>query len=231
MNKNIFEGFIDRYNLGGEIESVLITSNDDGLAVRTISADKTLMGSVSVEGVDFPDGEFGIYTTSQLKGLLSVLDSTVEVEATDSSLKFFDKGTEVNYMLAMPSVIPTTPSLKQLPDFDVEVSLTDEFTSKFIKSRNVLSEAETFTFVRKNNKSQIILGYSSTNSNRIYIDVDAGDGDDIPHISFSSKHLKAILTANKGSNTSVLNISKAGLSHISIKDDEFTCDYYLVEVK
>ena len=114
MKKSSFEGFITRYNLGGEVESVKIDSTEEGLSVKFISDDKTLLGNVSSDNKDFPNGEFGVYTTSQLKGLLTVLDSDIDVKEGDASLVFSDKGTSVNYMLADLSVIPVVPDLKQL---------------------------------------------------------------------------------------------------------------------
>ena len=110
MKKNSFEGFISRYNLGGEVESVKINSTDEGMSVSFISDDKTLLGSVQSENKEFPNGEFGIYTTSQLKGLLGVLDSSIEVSEGEASLVFSDKKTSVNYMLADLSVIPVVPA-------------------------------------------------------------------------------------------------------------------------
>lgn len=231
MNRNNFDGFINRYNLGGEIESVIIKSTDDGLSVRMISDDKTLLGQVTVSETELPNGEFGIYTTSQLKGLLSVLDDGITVEEVTGALKFSDRGTKVQYMLAAPSVIPAVPDLKQLPPFDVEITLDGDFVNKFIKSKGVLSEADTFTFVRKDNRSEIILGYSSINSNRISIEVTANDGDDVQPIAFSAKYLKAVLVANKGSKISSLKISSKGLSHLHFEDGDYTSDYYLVEMK
>ena len=41
MNKAKFDGFVNRYNLGGEIESVMVKSDDKNLSVRMISDDKT----------------------------------------------------------------------------------------------------------------------------------------------------------------------------------------------
>ncbi len=231
MNKSKFDGFINRYNLGGEIESVMIKSSDKDLSVRMISDDKTLLGDVTVAETDFPNGEFGIYTTSQLKGLLSVLDEAISVEEVTGAVKFSDKGTKVQYMLAAPSVIPAVPDLKALPPFDVEVTLNDDFINKFIKSKGALSDADTFTFTSKAGKSEIILGYSSINSNRISIDVTTNSTEDIEPIAFSAKYLKAILTANKGSKTSSLKISSKGLSHVSFVDGDYTSNYYLVEIK
>jgi len=231
MNKSKFDGFINRYNLGGEIESVMIKSTDDKISVRMISDDKTLLGDVTVDEKDFPNGEFGIYTTSQLKGLLSVLDESISIEEVTGAVKFSDKGTKVQYMLAAPSVIPAVPDLKALPPFNVEVTLNDDFINKFIKSKGALADADTFTFTFKAGKGEIILGYSSINSNRISIGVDCTAKEDIEPIAFSAKYLKAILMANKGSKSSSLKISSKGLSHVSFIDGDYTSNYYLVEIK
>lgn len=231
MNKSKFDGFINRYNLGGEIESVMIKSDDTNLSVRMISDDKTLLGDVMVAETDFPNGEFGIYTTSQLKGLLSVLDEAITIEETTGAVKFSDKGTKVQYMLAAPSVIPAVPDLKALPPFDAEVTLNDDFVNKFIRSKGALADADTFTFTVKGGKAEIILGYSSINSNRISISVETTATEDVEPIAFSAKYLKAILTANKGSKSSSLKISSKGLAHASFEDGDYKCNYYLVEVK
>lgn len=231
MEKVKFDGFINRYNLGGEVESVMIKSDDTNLSVRMISDDKTLLGDVTVAESEFPNGEFGIYTTSQLKGLLSVLDNNISVEEVTGALKFSDKGTKMQYMLAAPSVIPAVPDLKALPPFNVNITLDNEFVNKFIKSKGALADADTFTFTCKDNKGEIILGYSSINSNRISITVDCKCDGDVQPIAFSAKYLKAILMANKGSSTSSLEISSQGLAQLNFVDGDYTCNYYLVEVK
>ena len=229
MKRAKLDGFINRYNLGGEIESVMIKSTDEKLSVRMISDDKTLLGTVSMLDTEFPTGEFGIYTTSQLKGLLNVLDDGITVEEVTGALKFSDKKTKMQYMLAAPSVIPSVPELKALPAFEAEIALNDEFVNKFIKSTGALSDSLTFTY--KKGVGEIILGYSSINSNRIAIDTDTKSEVDIEPIAFSSKYLKAILNANRGAKTSSLKISSKGLAAVSFEADEYTTQYYLVEVK
>jgi len=231
MKRAKLDGFINRYNLGGEIESVMIKSTDEKLSVRMISDDKTLLGTVSMLDTEFPTGEFGIYTTSQLKGLLNVLDDGITVEEVTGALKFSDKKTKMQYMLAAPSVIPSVPELKALPAFEAEIALNDEFVNKFIKSTGALSDSLTFTFTYKKGVGEIILGYSSINSNRIAIDTDTKSEVDIEPIAFSSKYLKAILNANRGAKTSSLKISSKGLAAVSFEADEYTTQYYLVEVK
>ena len=231
MKKASIESFINRYNLGGEVESVKIESTDSEMKVSFISDDKTLLGEVISKEGDFPNGEFGVYTTSQLKALLGVLESNVDVDSTDSYIKFSDKGTSVNYMLADLSVIPVVPDLKQVPPFNSEVTLNDEFTSKFIKSKGALSESDTFTFSCIDGKGEVVLGYSTINTNRISISVECKCDGDVQPISFSAKYLKEILNANRGSKSATLKISSQGLSYIEFETDTITSKYYLVEIK
>jgi hypothetical protein len=232
MTKSKFDGFINRYSLGGEIESVLVKSDSKSLAVSFISDDKTLLGNVSVDDVSLPEGDFGIYTTSMLKQFLSVLDENITVSTSVGSLQFSDAKTKVNYMLAAESVIPQVPKLKELPEFNVEIKLDADFINKFIKSKNAIgNDSDSFTFISKGGKSEVILGYSTQNTNRISITVDAEVDGDVEHISFSSTYLKQILTVNKDSNSSVMKISSKGLMHMTFTDDIYNCEYFLVELK
>ena len=232
MKKSSLEGFISRYTLGGEIESVKIISDKTGMTVKFISDDKTLLGTVTSEDAEFADGEFGVYTTSQLKNLLGVLDANINVTAGSAALEFSDNSTTVNYMMADLSVIPAVPDIKQVPDFESEITLSDEFISRFIKSKGALNESDTFTFQCKDGKGEIILGYSKINSNRISIKVDCTcTKDSVGPISFSAKYLKEILNANRTPKAANLKIATAGLAHCTFESEGFKSEYFLVEVK
>ena len=232
MKKTSLEGFISRYNLGGEIESVKIVSDKAGMSVKFISDDKTLLGTVTSEDTEFADGEFGVYTTSQLKNLLGVLDANINVTAGSAALEFSDNSTMVNYMMADLSVIPAVPDIKQVPDFESEITLSDEFISRFIKSKSALNESDTFTFQCKGGKGEIILGYSKINSNRISIKVDCTcTKDSVGPISFSAKYLKEILNANRAPKAATLKIATAGLAQCTFESEGFKSEYFLVEVK
>lgn len=231
MNKEKLDGFINRYSLGGEVDSVMLTSTDDKLSVGIISDDKALLGEVSVNDDKFPNGEFGVYTTAQLQGMLGVLDTDIEIEANNESLVFSDSKTRVQYMLAEKSVIPKVPDLKTLPDFNISVTLNDEFINTFSKSQKVLKDVNTFTFLSKEGQPQIILGYSSINSNRISMNVEADVDGDVDAISFNSDYLKAILDSNRKADKSSMEISTDGLCRILFEDGEYKSKYYIVESK
>lgn len=231
MEKITIDNFISKYSLGGEIESVIWNSVENGVGVKFISDDKTLVGEVKTHVVNLPNGNYPIYTTSQVKNLLGVLDSSINVTSDNESIIFSDESTSVTYMLAEESVIPNVPELKQLPEFDVEIMLTDEIVNKFVKSKAALSDSETFTFICEGGKSRIVLGFSSNiRTNNISIAVDAKTNGDVKPISFSSKFFTEMLKANKGAKASSLKISSAGLSLSEFEFDGYKSTYYLVSV-
>lgn len=238
MNKEKLEKFIDKYSLNGEIDSVMLKSTGDELSVDIIADDKALLGSVVVSDVKFPTGEFGIYTTSQLKNMLSVLNNDISIEVhTDSKsnkvdgLLFSDNNTKVQYMLAEQAVIPKVPDLKTLPEFNINIKVDNDFITTFGKSKSALKDTKTFTFMSKGGENKIVLGYSSINSNRISLNVNAEVDKDIDPISFNSDYLKSILDANKGSSDSLLEISTDGLCRVQFTDGDFKSKYYIVESK
>lgn len=236
MEKNKLNRFIQKYTLAGLIESVKWESNSGTLKTSFISDDKSVVGIVKMGEFDGSDSIIGVYDTSKLVKMTSVLGNDVDFQIQDFdgkavSLKFKDKSTSVNYMLADLSVIPSVPDLKTLPNFDVKIKLDSTFINTFIKAKSALADENNFTFISKNGKSQIILGHSNINTNRITIDVDADVEGDVNPISFSATYLKEILVANKDANDATLNISSQGLSHIHFEVDQYTSDYYLVQIK
>src|SRR5210317_2166292 len=235
MEKQSLNRFVSKYNLAGLVESVKWESKEGSLTTSFISDDKSVLGSVSMKEFDGTDASFGVYDTTKLTKMLSVLGNDVDFSINDIdgkpvSLKFKDGSTSVNYMLADLSVIPNVPDLKQLPPFNVEIKLDSNFISKFIKARGALDE-NNFTFTCKDGKGQIILGFSNINTNRINIDVDCTCDGDIEPISFSATYLKEILVANKEATDATLKISSQGLSHIHFEIDNYESNYYLVEIQ
>ena len=235
MEKQQLNRFVSKYNLAGLVESVKWESKEGSLTTSFISDDKSVLGNVTMKEFDGTDATFGVYDTTKLTKMLSILDSDVDFSIQDIdgkavSLKFKDGSTSVNYMLADLSVIPNVPDLKQLPEFTTEIKLDVNFISKFIRAKGALADENNFTFVCRDGKSQIILGYSNINTNRISIDVDATCQGDVDPISFSATYLKEILVANKEASDATLKISSQGLSHIHFEVDKYESNYYLVEI-
>jgi len=237
MEKQSLNRFVSKYNLAGLVESVKWESKDGSLSTNFISDDKSVLGTVSMSEFEGNNAEFGVYDTTKLTKMLSVLGNDVDFSISDIdgksvSLRFKDKSTSVNYMLADLSVIPNVPDLKQLPDFNVEIKLDTTFISTFIKAKGALADENNFTFTCSEGKGSIILGYSNINTNRINIDVDCTcSTDKVDPISFSATYLKEILVANKEATDATLKISSQGLAHISFSIDNYESNYYLVEIQ
>jgi len=236
MEKNRINRFVQKYNLSGLIESVKWDVEGTTLTTSFISDDKSVLGTVSTSEFDFEQGSYGVYDTTKFTKMLSVLEndidlSTIKVEGKTTSLNISDKGTSATYMLADLSVIPVVPDLKQLPNFNVDVTIDSTFITRFNKAKGALADEKNFTFECKGGKGQIIIGHSNINTNRISIDVDCKCDGDISPISFSADFLKEILNSNRDAKAASLKISTDGLAHLHFEVDSYISDYYLVQIQ
>jgi len=235
MNKNNLLRFIQKYSLGGLIESVAWNAEGTKLSVRFISDDKTLLGEVEFNAFTSKPFNVGIYTTSLLKNMIGVLDNdiTLKVDKTGDkavTLKLNSDDTETSYQLADLGVIPPVPDLKALPDFGIEIDMTSQMVDKFIKAKGALSDIDTFTIFTEGGDLKLAIGYSSISTNRVTFTAIKGFTTEVKPISFSAKYLKEILTANKEATNAKLKVSTDGLSHVEFQIDDFVCKYYLVEI-
>ena len=235
MNKNNLLKFIQKYSLGGLIESVAWNAEGTKLSVRFISDDKTLLGEVEFNAYTSTPMNVGIYTTSLLKNMIGVLDNdlTLKVDKAGDksvSLKLSSEETETSYQLADLGVIPPVPDLKTLPDFGIAIDMASNMIDKFIKAKGALSDVDTFTIFTEGGDLKMAIGYSSISTNRVTFTAQKDYAETVKPISFSAKYLKEILTANKEATSAKLKVSTDGLSNVEFQIDDFVCKYYLVEI-
>jgi hypothetical protein len=235
MNKNNLLKFIQKYSLGGLIESVAWNAEGTKLSVRFISDDKTLLGEVEYNAYTSTPMSVGIYTTSLLKNMIGVLDNdlTLKVDKAGDksvSLKLSSDETETSYQLADLGVIPPVPDLKTLPDFGISIDMASNMIDKFIKAKGALSDVDTFTIFTEGGDLKMAIGYSSISTNRVTFTAQKDYAETVKPISFSAKYLKEILTANKEATNAKLKVSTDGLSNVEFQIDDFVCKYYLVEI-
>jgi hypothetical protein len=232
MEKSRLINFIRKYHLNGLIQSVAWNSNES-LSTRFISDDKSLVGEVLMHEFSGTPSKMGIYNTDTLIKLINVLGNDINFNVrisqdTPLALILDDNSTTVNFLLADLSVIPTSPVMKQLPEFQLTIKITKEFTDKFIRATSALSDSKHFTVAKnqKSNKYQVVLGYNDTN--RIYLDTDCDASTDIDPISFYANHLREIIVANKDANGGSISISSEGLARVDFQIDGFETRYFLV---
>lgn len=242
MKKNTLNTFIDKYSLNGTIESVkwVVNSKEKTIKTSAISDDKNVLAFVTIKDSDgLEDLEIGVNDTAKLKKMLTVLGDDVTISPVKTndkvtSLMINSVDTDIQYVTADLSVIPKTAELKKLPPFNLEIPLTKEFVSTFVKAKGALSDIDIFTLnADKKGKIKMTLGYSNTNSNRINIDIKASEGKDkiSKTLHFSAKYLKEILTSNTDCDNAVLKISDAGIANVEFNNDLFNSNYFLIEFK
>lgn len=236
MEKSKLERFISKYNIGGACESVKLVSTGKELTVRSISDDKNVLAEVTHSDMGLVEGEFGVYETKKLRSLLGVLGESLKVTANTSNgkttgLTMSDGDTKTTFVLADDSVIPKVPDLKKLPPMDVEIVLDEKFVNTFTKAKGALSEVDTFTVIGTGAETNVVIGYSSLNTNRVTIKASTKEESaGIEPISFSANYLKEVLMSNKEIKNGVLKVSSKGLAVAEFSGDGFTAKYYLVQI-
>ena len=235
MDKSKLVKFINKYYLGGNVNSVAINSDGNGLSTRFVSGDKSLLGEVKLKNYSITEADFGVYQTDALLKMLSVLDNDISVDlikAEDKaiSLDAKDSGAKVRYMLSDLSVINTPPQLKQIPEFELLLNVDKTFVSKFISGKGALPDTESFTIVSGDNP-EVVIGYSSIATNRVAVPVENQTDNTIDNISFNANLFKDVLEANKECESAVLEVSSEGLARITFNVNDYESTYYLVAVQ
>ena len=235
MQKSKLDRFIQKYNLGGNVNSVKWKSTTDTLTTTFVTPDKSLLGTVKASKFQFEDAEIGVYQTDQLKSLIGVLGDDISLDLS----KFGDKAVSLNvkngpvsidYVLSDLSVIADPPALKRLPEFGTRIKLDSNFINTFIKGKSALSDVDMFTVLKnKSGGIDIVIGYSkTTNTNRVNIPVETTSNNLENAITFNANLFKEVLVANKECSSAILEVSNEGLAKVNFKIDDYDSTYYIV---
>ena len=233
MQKTKLNKFIQKYNLGGNVNSVKWKSGGDKLSTTFVTPDKSLLGTVTVDKFQFEEAELGVYQTDLLKNLLGVLDDDLSLTLSRFgdkavALKAKNGSVSVDYVLSDLSVIADPPELKRLPDFGTHIKLDAKFIDTFVKGKSALSDVDTFTILKTDNGIEVVIGYSSTNTNRVNIPVDTVTEDLTDSVTFNANLFKEVLLANKECTSAILEVSNEGLAKVNFKIDDYDSTYYIV---
>lgn len=244
MKKSLLDTFIKKYHLNGNITGArwTINTNNKTLVASGISDDQQILFDVTMSGFsELKDVEFGVFNTTRLKQMTGVLGETVNLSLNYStknsqlnSITLNDGEIDVQFVTADLSVIPEKPTLKTTPIYNAEIIFNEAFINKFIKAKNALNDVDVLTLLmNKKGKLQMVIGHSNINSNKITLDVVTANGNDSVStpINFNAKYLKEILASNGECDSATLYISDIGLAKISFETENFTSNYYLVEIK
>ena len=232
ISKKVISNIVSKYSLGNHIEQVKWGISDKKLNINFINDSKTLVGYVEYrDDIGLKNGNYGIFNTSQLIKCLNILDGDILVDANSSKLNIADTSYEIKFNLADPAVIPNVPDIKDPDQWSVSFGINDEFITRFVKSKDALSDLDTFTVETREGFTgeELVFTVGTNITNTIEFTVDANINESFGPVPFDSNILKEILKANKDYHSGEIRISKNGLldAHLHCGGPLYT-GYYLV---
>ena len=233
ISKKVISDIVSKYSLGNNIEKVKWVVTDDKFHINFINDSKNLVGYVEYrKDIGLKPGDYGIFNTSQLIKCLNILDGDILVDATTSKLNMADTNYDIKFNLADPAVIPNVPDINDSDDWSVSFSVSDEFITRFVKSKDALSDLDTFTVETRDgfNGEELVFTVGTNITNTIEFTVEnAIINESFEAVPFDSNLLKEILKANRTYHSGEIRINKKGLldAHLHHGDDLYT-GYYLV---
>lgn len=241
MKKATIETFIKRYSLDGIVSKVKIKYDPTAKTLHTRAAidNRTFMADVILNNFsDLGDKNelvLCIGDTDKLKLMLRPYGDDINVAVNKSGdrllgITFSDADCESYCTLADPSAIDPVPkNLQDLPDYQVEVSLTEEFVDKFRMAHMALKDVEQFTVaMNKAGNFEVVLGYSTSNSNRIRITpTTSPDKKKIDTaLSFPIQNVIEVLKVNSDIPNGTMCVNNQGIIRLYFKNSDYTCTYY-----
>ena len=232
INKKVISDIVSKYSLGNSIEKVKWIITDEKLIIHFINDSKNLVGYVDYrKKIGLKPGDYGIFNTSQLIKCLNILDGDILVDATSSKLNMADTSYDIKFNLADPAVIPNVPDINKSDEWSVSFDISDEFITRFVKSKDALSELETFTVETREGFTgeELVFTVGTNITNTIEFIVDATINESFGPVPFDSNLMKEILKANRDYHSGEIRINKKGLldAHLHCGNDLYT-GYYLV---
>jgi len=243
INKLDLVANIEKYYLNGTVESVKWNVVNNRLNIRFVSPNQDLVGYIECDA-KLEDSTLGIFNTSGLLKMLSILDMDViiNIEKTHkvpTKLQIEDSNFSLQYSLADPYIIQTTPEISE-PGYEVSFVVDSEFIMRFAKAKGALGSnvkdifrMSTITNDEGNKQVKFVLGEPTSHSNKVEFTTEASfENLHDRLVSFNSSYVKEILNANKNDMTEAKGyLSTQGLLKLEFKTETGTSVYYLPELQ
>ena len=243
VSKKVISDVISQYSLGGEIEKVKWQITDDELYISFKNGSKTIAGEIKHPGnLGLKKGTYGIYDTSKLTKCLNILDGELLIEAKivndiPSILNIADTNYEIRFNLASAGAIEDTDvnKIKTPEEESASFDITDEFITRFVKSKNALSDIEKFTIETREGFSGDELVFTigtELRGSTIEFTMDATVSKPFKPLPFSAESFKEILKANKSYESGKLTIYNEGFIVINFDfENETTTKYFIIRLQ
>lgn len=239
LSKDRFVKFLEKYHLGGIIETAWIEVKDDVLFATVKDEGGAIRGHVILNDFGMNDGEIGCYSTSSLLKMLSILDNDINIIPTKresdgliTALNISDaKGKKIRFATHEADIIDRDGKKGQVKNYEVKISLNNENIDDIILAYNALNS--NITFLQRDKKFYVVLNHSQNNENNIEIQIETEKVDeDFEYMTFDAKCIKNILEVNKRRYVDAyIELSNKGIAKFYFEDQDSVAEYWIVKLQ
>jgi hypothetical protein len=242
MEKANIQAFIDKYHLGGAVESVTWNSTEDaGVSVKFVTPTKDCAGSVETTK-DFALGanDISIYSTSQLNKLLTIMDGFMTIDVVKGNqdipyqLNIKNQSFDLNFHLSSEDLIPNVPEINEPEEYGIELDIDEDFIRDFTRAHTAIDKpnrVEINCKVQDEEKFiEFKIGESATHANKVSLLTPASFVIGTNGLPFSANTIREVLLANKTATSGKIYINEEGLMKILFNQDEITSTYFLIRL-
>lgn len=236
INKLQLQSIINKYYLGVN-EAVKWEIENNELGINFMTPTKDVIGSVSCKDFQLEDSKLAIYDTKKLNSLISICngDLLLELEKNNAiytKLKISDLNFNLNYALSDPLLIGKVGEVT-IPDWVVELDLTQEDIDNLIKAKSALSGIDnmlvtTTTNLDNEDVVEFVFGDESGHNNKITYQVKGKITEQDIKLPFNSDIFKTILHSNKDMGGGKLYLSSMGLIQLEFELENIFSRYFIV---
>jgi len=238
MKKSELVSYIEKYHLGGIVETVQWEITPEGQAtIGFVATENSTAGKITFPFNNILGYKFGVASTSSLLKMLHVIGEDVDVGSTvqhgvPMSLDIRDEIYDAKFSLADIHNIPEVPEVIEPKGYDLESNLSKEFRDQYLKAYKALGSIDRITIEVPNGFDRIkfTLGNKESYANKMSWEMDGSNSLPLKPIAFSGEALAAILKVND-CNKATLSVSSQGLMKIKIDDNGSSVTYFIVELE
>jgi len=163
-----------------------------------------------------------------------ILNLNKSDRGTPLELTLADNQYDLNYYLSDLNLIETVPTINEPINYDVTLTVSNEFISKFINAKKALGDIKQFIIEAKKVDDEmsllITIGDGNGYANKIKFKNPCEAILGLGEIPFPVDVMTEVLKANEDATSGIIEISNEGLMKLTFKEDSIESVYYLVRL-
>lgn len=242
INKQYLVSSINKYNLGGLVESVIWEIENNILTVKFNSPSKEMVGLIKCNNITLENSKTAISNTSQLLKLINIANNDIILSYIKkgniySKLIISDSQFTSNYALADSIIIPKAGEYSGDVEFEIVATLDDTDINSMVKAKNALAESEVvlvkpYYEITGDMNLEMEFGGGVEHANKVSFFIKSVEQPPTKlndfSLNYNSSLIKEILNYNKDMINGKISISLKGIMKLEFETEHVKSIYYLV---